>query len=122
MNPCVCDGAISLEEMLKKSILRRLLPIKRDILYDYVNLSISIVLVLIYFFKTYAVNYYIYLLSPFKKNDFKKGKPTKLRSKRKKILISDNASSLSYYKNNSKTDVNRHSTISSIFKIKNQLY
>ena len=94
----------------------------RDILYDYVNLSISTVLVLIYFFKTYVVNYYIYLLSPFKKNDFKKGKPTKLRSKRKKIFISDNASSLSYHKNNNKTDVNHHGTVSSIFKIKNQLY
>lgn len=94
----------------------------RDILYDYVNLSISTVLVLIYFFKTYVVNYYIYLLSPFKKNDFKKGKPTKLRSKRKKLYISDNASSLSDYRNNSKTDVNHHSTVSSIFKIKNQLY
>jgi len=85
-------------------------------------LSISTILVLIYFFKTYVVNYYIYLLSPFKKNDFKKGKPTKSRSKRKKLRISDNSSSLSYYGNNSKTGVNHHSTVSSIFKIKNQLY
>ena len=94
----------------------------RDILYDYVNLSISTVLVLIYFFKTYIVNYYIYLLSPFKKNDFKKGKPTKLRSKRKKLRTSDSASTLSYYKNSNKIDANHHNTISSIFKIKNQLY
>ena len=66
-----------------------------DFLYDYINLLIASILLLLYWLKTYIVQYYIFLISPFRRTQNKTSKPRKNFSNvRSKHIINFNKSYL----------------------------
>jgi len=92
-----------------------------DFLYDYVNLLIASILLLLYWLKTYIIQYYIFLISPFKRTQNKTSKPRKNFSNvRSKRTLNFNKSYL-YDINNKVSSCEHINVMSTIFKIKNSM-
>lgn len=93
-----------------------------DFLYDYINLLISFILLLVYWFKTYLIQYYIFLISPFKKTQSKPTKSHKnFHKNRSRYMTNFDKSVYSYDFNNKASSCEYINLMSAIFKIKNSM-
>lgn len=93
----------------------------KDILCDYTNLTISIILGFIYYIKTAITNFFIYMLSPNKKSELVTHKLSTAKQSIKKLYSVVNSNT--FFSNFNKNHINSNytSVIASVFKIKNNI-
>lgn len=94
----------------------------KDMLYDYVNLMLTMLLFFIYSIKNSITNFFIYMLSPNKKTPlitYNLYVPRKSITKLHNIV---NSSSFSSHSIKNSINSNYTSVMSSVFKIKNNIY
>ena len=93
----------------------------KDILCDYVNFTITVILGSVYSVKTYIVNFFIYMLSPNKKSKLVTYKSSRSKQSIKQLYNIVNSSTLFSHFNKNHIDSNYTSIMSSVFKIKNSI-
>lgn len=94
----------------------------KDMLYDYTNLMLTMFLFFIYSIKNYITNFFIYMLSPIKKTPlvtYNLSTPKKSITKLYNIV---NSSSFDTHSIKNHINSNYTSIMSSVFKIKNNIY